>query len=333
MGNAVFAAPSPSYHPLEYDGEFLWVPRDKSDPAVENGIPCLLLRKGTANSEPAAEPAPLQDIILNSPPGRPDLLLYFHANGEDLGLIYTFLRELAEELRVHVLAVEYPGYGVCSGAPSEETLLEDAEVVLRFAAGQLEIPTERILVMGRSLGAAAAIHLASNYACAGLVSLSAFSSVAAISGGLTSWFSADSFENSRRIAAVSCRTLIIHGEQDALVDVAQAQELHSQCGASCNNAPRAELRIVQGKGHNGFQAEDVTELIREVFPDIGKGVAPSLVCADECLRRRPALLAEDVRKRVPYNANYIPRGPPLGQLLTSELERPQVRMPWFKPIT
>lgn len=49
--------------------------------------------------------------------GSAKLFVYFHANAEDLGRSYKFLSYIQFYLRMHVLAVEYPGYGVYRNSP------------------------------------------------------------------------------------------------------------------------------------------------------------------------------------------------------------------------
>ena len=39
-------------------------------------------------------------------------LVYFHANAEDIGLAFDLLHAIGQRLRMHVIAVEYPGYGL-----------------------------------------------------------------------------------------------------------------------------------------------------------------------------------------------------------------------------
>jgi len=51
-------------------------------------------------------------MLLEYPSGSAKILLYFHANAEDLGRAHKFLSYVNIYLRMHVLAVEYPGYGV-----------------------------------------------------------------------------------------------------------------------------------------------------------------------------------------------------------------------------
>jgi len=43
-------------------------------------------------------------------PGSSKLLLYFHANAEDIIKAREFLSYIRDLLRINVLAIEYPGY-------------------------------------------------------------------------------------------------------------------------------------------------------------------------------------------------------------------------------
>lgn len=44
--------------------------------------------------------------------GSNKLILYFHGNAEDVGLAFDMLFLIGQRLQMHVLAVEYPGYGL-----------------------------------------------------------------------------------------------------------------------------------------------------------------------------------------------------------------------------
>ena len=65
--------------------------------------------------------------------GSSKLFLYFHANAEDLGRAQKFLTFVNIYLRMHVMAVEYPGYGIYLGDnPSAEKIINDADIVYNF---------------------------------------------------------------------------------------------------------------------------------------------------------------------------------------------------------
>lgn len=78
------------------------------------------------------------------------------------------LDHVRDSLKINVLAVEYPGYGIYdepmlgavgASGPTEEKILRDAELVLNFALTQTSL--SNIIVLGRSLGSGPATHLAS----------------------------------------------------------------------------------------------------------------------------------------------------------------------------
>lgn len=46
------------------------------------------------------------------PDGSSKVLLYFHGNAEDVGQSSDLLDHLMPTLKCHILAVEYPGYGI-----------------------------------------------------------------------------------------------------------------------------------------------------------------------------------------------------------------------------
>lgn len=44
--------------------------------------------------------------------GASKVILYFHANAEDIVLAHELLDYIRTLLRVHIIAIEYPGYGL-----------------------------------------------------------------------------------------------------------------------------------------------------------------------------------------------------------------------------
>ena len=44
--------------------------------------------------------------------GSSKLLIYYHANAEDIGLCYEMLDHIRSTVRINIIAPEYPGYGV-----------------------------------------------------------------------------------------------------------------------------------------------------------------------------------------------------------------------------
>ncbi len=52
--------------------------------------------------------------------GSWNTLVFFHGNAEDIGIAFDFLNNIREQLKVNIIAVEYPGYGLSYGESNAE---------------------------------------------------------------------------------------------------------------------------------------------------------------------------------------------------------------------
>lgn len=217
----VFPAPDPSYGPQSYRRHLCWIPwnpvlsPDKArDTSLQDGIPCLWF------------PAPKAATVI----------LFFHANAEDLGMSFAILKHMRDQFKVNVLAAEYPGYGLLHHVePSEDGVCEVALTTFRFLVDILGVRYSQIVLFGRSLGSGPAVFLASQFPVGGLILVSAFSSIRAavqsIAGRLFAMAFQERFPNHKTISNVSCSTLFIHGESDGLIPVEHSVKLFKRCRA------------------------------------------------------------------------------------------------------
>lgn len=222
IGNRfIFPAPEPSYGPQSYKRHLCWIPWNEvispkraNDERSTDGIPCLWF------------PAPKAATVI----------LFFHANAEDLGMSFAVLKHMRDQFKVNVLAVEYPGYGLLHHmTPSEDGVYEVALTAFRFLVDEVNVRYSQIILFGRSLGSGPAVFLAAQYPVGGLILVSAFSSikgaVQSIVGRLFAWSFKERFPNNKIIANVSCSTLFIHGECDGLIPPDHSLRLFKRCRA------------------------------------------------------------------------------------------------------
>lgn len=92
------------------------------------------------------------------------LVIYLHGAGGTLGsgwrpASYRGLYSGASD-RIHTVAIDYRGFGMSTGAPSEEGLLTDAITLTKWAMDVAGIPASRIVIFGQSLGTAVSVSLA-----------------------------------------------------------------------------------------------------------------------------------------------------------------------------
>lgn len=170
-------------------------------------------------------------------------ILFSHGNAEDIGTAAPYLEEL-RDAGFAVFAYDYRGYGTSEGKPSEENAYQDAQTAYYYLTRQIEIPPERIIVHGRSLGGAVAVDLAAREKCGALVVESSFVSAFRV---VTKYsiLPFDKFQSLKKIDRVNCPVLFIHGKKDSLIPFWHAAQLFDK-----TNEPKSALWIDEGNHNN-----------------------------------------------------------------------------------
>jgi alpha-beta hydrolase superfamily lysophospholipase len=184
-------------------------------------------------------------------------ILFFHGNGET-ARDYDMLAGAFRDLPASFMVGEYRGYGPCTGRPSFHTFLQDAHRTLDECQRLLAEGGHRgpLVVMGRSLGSAPAIELASSRTgeLAGLIIESGFArtipllelvGVPARSLGLTEEYGPRNLE---KIKKAALPTLIMHAEMDQIIPFEDAELLRD-----ASPDPHKQFFPVPMAGHNDIQ--------------------------------------------------------------------------------
>lgn len=181
-------------------------------------------------------------------------ILYFHGNGE-IAADYDRFAQYYTNLGITLLVMDYRGYGVSDGTPTAGNLLADAVTVFNALDSILQsysLYPKQLYVMGRSLGSAAAIEVAlhAKEQLAGLIIESGFAQTLPLLARLGVQVQGadeqrDGVGNDRKISQITTPTLIIHGEADLLIPMAQALILYRCCAAK-----EKEIVLIPDAGHN-----------------------------------------------------------------------------------
>jgi len=177
-------------------------------------------------------------------------LLFFHGNGEIVS-DYDNLVDYFSNLGVELIVADFRGYGKSTGVPTLRATLEDSHVILDYLM-ENKILKNKICVMGRSLGSAPTIELCSKRSnIQGCILESGYADPIPLveRRGLiiknTTPEENAIFNNSQKISAVKCPTLIMHGEDDLLIQPKEAKMNYDNAGAKVKR-----LQILEGVGHN-----------------------------------------------------------------------------------
>lgn len=177
-------------------------------------------------------------------------ILYAHGNGEHVAWQADLLRFYRDELNCSVFAWDYRGYGRSEGTPHESGILQDAAAALNWLSQHTDQKTESLIVAGRSLGGAVAIHLASEQPVAGLVVESAFTSAPEVAAVHYPFLPVRQLMRTQLraidwIARYQGPLLMSHAVDDEIVPYAMGESLF----AGCPSRDKEFFRIDSG-GHN-----------------------------------------------------------------------------------
>jgi fermentation-respiration switch protein FrsA (DUF1100 family) len=195
--------------------------------------------------------------------GASRAVLFLHGNAGNASHRLPNAAALAD-LGAQVLLLDYRGYGLSEGSPSEAGVYADARAGLSHLVETRGIPAERIVVFGRSLGGAVAVDLAPSRALAGVSLASTFTSLGelarGVAGPLGRIFVRGGFDSAGKISRVRAPLLFFHGDRDDIVDYRLGQRLFETAPA-----PK-HFETISGAGHN-----DTVEVGgREYFARIGR---------------------------------------------------------------
>ncbi len=187
-------------------------------------------------------------------PGRSGVtLLWFHGNAGNISHRLDNILILNQRLGVSVLVIDYRGYGLSEGKPSEKGLYMDAEAAFGYLIDELGLEAERdVVLFGRSLGVGVAVEMGTRYKVKGVILESGFTSIremAESSGSplpiplVLTLFEAR-YDSLSKIGRVESPVMVLHGDRDDTVPYWMAEKLYASA-----SEPKT-LYPIRGASHN-----------------------------------------------------------------------------------
>jgi len=189
-------------------------------------------------------------------------ILFFHGNGE-IAQDYQGLAPVFCKKGINFLVVDFRGYGESTGKPTFSNMISDSHIIYQEVRKFL---TEReftgpLSIMGRSLGSACAIELATHYQdqVGNLIIESGFAFTyellirLGVPPNLLPREREEEASSLPLMKGIKIPTLIIHGENDFIIPVNNGYALYDNVASE-----KKELLIIPQAGHNdlllvGFQ--------------------------------------------------------------------------------
>ena len=156
------------------------------------------------------------------------LAVFFHGNAELIDHQRAII-DLYHGMGVHVLMVEYRGYGHSEGTPSQKHIVADSVAVLKEVLKREAIDADKLVLHGRSIGGGLATQVALQVEPAALVVESTFTSVSgmAMRYGVPPFIVTSPLKSEKAFAELDLPILIMHGKDDTIVPVSHGQKLEA----------------------------------------------------------------------------------------------------------
>lgn len=177
-------------------------------------------------------------------------VLFCHGNGSCVANLGSFAQRLRDRHRVNLFVFDYRGYGRSEGTPNEQGVCLDAASARQWLAKRAGVASESLVLMGRSLGGAVAVHLASQQPCRGLVLHSTFSSMTDVGARHYPWLPVrwclrNRFPSIEKLGRCVCPLLQLHGDVDEVVPMDLGRKLFDVAVME-----QKKFVVLNGVGHN-----------------------------------------------------------------------------------
>lgn len=203
------------------------------------------------------------------------VVLFFHGNAGNISHRLDRSRLLVDRLGLDILLLDYRGYGLSAGKPSEAGLYRDARAAYRAAADR-GFSAGGIVLFGESIGSAVALELALERPCGAVILETPFLSVPALARKyypfVPRFLIRTRFDNEKKIPQLAAPKLIIQAERDEIVPPSHARRLFELA------VPPKKLYVIPRASHNDTYAAGGSEYIevwRQFLEDaLGKSKRP-----------------------------------------------------------
>ena len=185
-------------------------------------------------------------FLKNSSSSKSPLILYFGGNAEEV----SYLLDYAEKIKGWSwVLINYRGYGLSEGKPSEINLYRDAISLYDYFVKRDDIDKERFVVMGRSLGTGVATYLAQMRKTSAVILVSPYDSLVSVGKSVFPFLPVNlilrhRFDSLSRAPFINVPLLVLVASDDNIIPVRYSKNLAEKWGAAYS------LIIIKGEDHN-----------------------------------------------------------------------------------
>ena len=197
------------------------------------------------------------------------VVIFFTGNAQNSSsTIYSYyLSGIMKDVfsNYNLMIIDYPGYGISKGKPSEESMFIASNYIFEYASKMDEVDKNKIVIMGYSIGTGIASYCASEKDASGLIlvapydkALSLYNDVIDSFHGPVEYLAKYSFNSAKYAESVQEPTLIITSKDDEVINYSHSLDLAGHFSGI------QDVVVLEGVNHNGYYSKsEVLEKIKE----------------------------------------------------------------------
>jgi pimeloyl-ACP methyl ester carboxylesterase len=158
-------------------------------------------------------------------------MLYCHGNGGNLSHRCGSHPYLVRDAGIDILSIDYPGYGKSGGKSTEAGCYAAADAAYDWLTTDRQIPGERVILCGGSLGGAVAVDVAARRPHRALLLVSTFTTFPDIAQNQypflpARWLVKNRFDTLGKLASCKRPTFVVHSRADGLIPFEMGKRLY-----------------------------------------------------------------------------------------------------------
>ncbi|KAJ5076967.1 protein farnesyltransferase/geranylgeranyltransferase type-1 subunit alpha [Anaeramoeba ignava] len=208
-------------------------------------------------------------------------LIYFHGNKGNITQRIEAIQKLMNSMDLNIFLVEYRGFGLSEGSPSEKGLKIDSQTALDYLLKLESLTNKNFFVFGRGLGAAVAIDLVSKNEekIKGLIVEAPFTSVPKLFSHSSNLFRfvpnflfRTKWDNSKLIPEITTPILFLSSSDELFIPPKMTKELYQ----SAKKSKETIFYIFQNeKSETAWRKQNYDTLIKDFISNYSQSNSQS----------------------------------------------------------
>lgn len=203
------------------------------------------------------------------------LVIFFTGNAQNSSntLYKYYTSEKMKDVfgNYNLMIIDYPGYGLSKGKPSDKSMFKASEYIIEYATKMKEVDKKNIVIMGYSIGTGVAVYAASKNDVNGLIlvapydnALSLYNDTLNIFHGFIKHLTRYSFDSVKYSENVREPTLIFTSKEDEVINYKHSLDL------STHFSNLENVIILDNVTHNNYYSQtqvlnDITGFLNKVI--------------------------------------------------------------------